>query len=135
MQAAKKYVLPAMDHKFEIQVTGEETGMNWTGKFLYRRPNLQERTMIDVMRVRLNGDLYTIDPDVKSFNEAISHLKFTLKESPQWWVDQDYGSQMYDANVVLAVYEKCLAFEATWRATIHGGDAAAVEAGHEIQPS
>lgn len=135
MKPSAKYVLPSMDFRFEITAQGEETGLNWTGSFTYRRPSLQERSMIDVMRARLNGDLYTIDGDVKAFNEAISHLKFTLKDMPQWWIDQDFGGAMYDANVVVAVFEKCMAFEATWRASIHGGDAQKVEAGHEIQPA
>jgi len=97
----KQYGLPSMDHKFSIQVIGDESGINWVGDFLYRRPTLYERTTIDVLRARLNGDLVTIDADVRAFNEAYAHLRWTLKEYPDWWKESDFGGALYDANVLL----------------------------------
>jgi len=126
-----KYTLPNMEFKFKIQVVGEESSINWAGDFTYRRPVLQERAMIEVMEKRLNGDLTTIDPDTAAYNEAMAHLRFTLKEYPDWWKETDFGGSLYDANVIVEIYNKCLEFEATWRKKSHGGDKEEVRAGNE----
>lgn len=129
----KNYKLPNMEYRFKIQVVGEESKLPWVGDFLYRRPTLQERALIDVMRARLNGDLRTVDPDTQAYNEAIAHLRFTLKEYPDWWKDADFGASLYDGNVLLEIYSKCLEFEADWRTKTFGGDEKAVESGNEDQ--
>jgi len=131
----KKYVLPNMELRIKLQAVGEESGLNWVGDFVYRRPTLRERAMIEVMRCRLNGDLISIDPDIAAYNEAISHLRWTLKETPDWWKELDYGSQLYDANIILELYNKCMVFEAEWRKKTHGGDSAQVEVGNVVQNS
>ena len=128
----KEFKLPNMEHKFQIQSVGSETGINWVGDFVYRRPNLQERAMIEVMTTRLNGDLMTLDPDVRAFNEALAHLRFTIKEYPEWWKETDFGGSLYDANIVIDIYNKCIEFEANWKKRIHG-DASQVESGNENQ--
>jgi hypothetical protein len=115
-----KHKLPNMEHRFKIQLVGEESKVNWVGDFLYRRPTLQERAMIDVMRARLNGDLRSVDPDTNAYNEALSHLRFTLKEYPEWWKECDMGGSLYDANVILEIYGKCMEFEANWREKTFG---------------
>lgn len=114
------YKLPNMEHKFKLQILGEESQINWIGDFTYRRPTLQERAMIDVMRARLNGDLRSIDADTNAYNEALAHLRFTLKEYPQWWKDSDMGGSLYDGNVILEIYGKVMEFEASWREKTFG---------------
>ena len=112
--------LPNMELKFSIQVVGDESKINWVGDFLFGRPTLKERAMIEVAKARLNGDLFSIDPETRAYNEAISFLRFTLRESPDWWKESDYGSNLYDANVVIEVYNKCIAYEAAWRQKVYG---------------
>lgn len=121
-----KYKMPEMTHRFKIQVQGSESGVNWAGEFLYRRPSLGARSRIDVMRARLSGDMESIDPEVAIFNEAISHLRFTLEEFPDWWKETGFGIDLYDGNVVSEVYNKCMSFERNWKNKVHGGDAKAV---------
>lgn len=116
----QSFKLPNMEHRFNIQVVGEESAINWAGDFLYRRPTLQERAMIDVMRARLNGGFMNVDPDTNAFNESLAHLRFTLKEFPDWWKDTDFGGSLYDANVILHIYEKCMEFEANWKKKTFG---------------
>jgi hypothetical protein len=112
--------LPNMEHKFNIQVTGEESKVTFVGDFVFKRPTLRERAMIDVMRARLGGDLLTVDPETRAFNDAIAFLRFTLKEYPDWWKDSDFGHNLYDGNVILAVHENCMKFEAEWREKVYG---------------
>lgn len=115
-----KYALPKMEEKFNVQVAGKESGINWVGEFVYKRPTLGERTSIEVMKTRLNGDLRSLDPDISAFNEAISHLRYTLKKYPDWWANSNYGMDLYDANVVMHIYELAAIFEAEWRKNVLG---------------
>jgi len=121
-----KFGMPDMTYRFKIQVKGSESGINWAGEFLYRRPSLGARSRIEVMRARLSGDMETLDPEVAVFNEAISHLRFTLEEFPDWWKETGFGIDLFDGNVVSAIYNKCMEYEKNWKSKVHGGDAKAV---------
>jgi hypothetical protein len=110
----KTYKLPQMELKFKIQTKGKETQINWAGEFMYRRPTLGERSLIENMRARLSGDLRTIDQDVDYVNTAIAHLRYTLREYPDWWKDTGWGLQLYDTNIVLEIYDRCIEFENDW---------------------
>lgn len=124
----QKFKLPNMEHKFSIQITGEESGINWIGNFVYRRPSLRARSRIEILNKSMNGDMFTIDEDIRAYNEAISHLRHTLIETPDWWKEADFGGELYDANVVLEIMDKCMKFEASWREKVHGGEPQKVEA-------
>jgi len=123
----KVSTLPPMEFKFSIQMVGSESGLNWTGKFLYKRPSLGERSRINVMQTRLNGDLETLEQDVLQFNEAISHLRYTLRDFPEWWKESGFGIELYDGNVVSEIYNKCLEYEAKWMKRTFGGEKAEVD--------
>jgi len=133
MSKNKKYQLPSMEYPFSIAVQGEETKMNWAGKFLFRRPTLRERTSIAALKARLNLDLITIDEDASALNEALAFLRFTLKDFPEWWKETDFGGDLYDPNVVIEIYNKCMAFEAEWRIKTLGPNPEKIEAGNEAQ--
>lgn len=119
--------LPKMEHVFEVNLVGRESGVNYIGRFKYKRPSLGMRSRIDVMRARLNGDLSNLDPDITEFNEVISHLRYTLTEFPDWWRDANFGLDLYDGNVVADVYNKCMEFETEWKKRVFGGDQKSVE--------
>jgi len=123
----KRYTLPNMEKKFSIQVVGKESGLNWVGDFAYRRPTISERGLIEIMKTRLNGDLLTIDSDIAYLNAAIAHLRFTLRTYPDWWKESDFGGAMYDTNVIVELYQKCIEFERTWSEKVLSGDASRVE--------
>jgi len=123
--------LPDMEYTFSVQTKGEESGIVWTGEFIYRRPTLQERSLIETTRARMNGDLFTINPSIQDLNTAISHLKWTLKSYPEWWKDCDFGGALYDSNVVMDIYNKCIKFEAEWNKRVLGGKPEDVEEGRK----
>jgi hypothetical protein len=114
--------LPSMEHSFEIQTKGQETGINWVGKFKYCRPTLGARSKIDVLQKKLNGDMTTIDEETRLFNEAISHLRYTLVDYPDWWKDSGLGVDLFDGNVVGEIYNKCMDFEMEWQKKVFSGD-------------
>lgn len=119
--------LPSMEFEFDLQVLGSESGVNWVGKFKYKRPSLGARSRIDVMRTRLNGDLENLSQEVRDFNEACSHLRYTLSDFPEWWNECAYGLELYDGNVISEIYNKCMDFEDDWKKKVFGGKAATVE--------
>jgi len=123
----KKYSLPDMTHTFEIAVKGRETGHDWVGKFTYKRPSLGDRTRSDVMRARLAGDLTSLNGEVQDFIEAVSHLRYTLTEYPDWWAELTYGLDLHDGNVVSEIYNRCMDFEAKFAEKMFSGNKSDVE--------
>ena len=100
----------------------KETGINWVGTFKYVRPTLGDRSRIESLKVKLNGAVEVGDLDVLEFNHAISYLRHTLKEYPDWWADSTFGLELYDGNVVSDIYNKVMDFEADWKTKVHGGE-------------
>jgi len=127
----KRYTLPNMEKKISLQSVGKESGLNWVGDFTYRRPTISERGLIELMKTRLNGDLLTIDPNIAYLNAAIAHLRFTLKKYPDWWGEADFGGALYDTNIIVELYDKCIDFERDWRDKVLGGDPDRVEESDE----
>jgi hypothetical protein len=124
---SKNYKLPAMEYRFSIEIEGEETGHIWKGEFLYKRPTIGQRGQINVMKTRLSGDLRNVDLEASIFHEALSHLRYTIHEYPKWWNESDFGASLYDGNVVVEIYNKCIEFEANWKKRANGGDSKDVE--------
>ena len=127
MTVQKKYSLPDMTHEFKIAVKGAETQHDWVGKFKYQRPTLGDRSRIDAMRARLSGDLETLTGEVHDFISAVSHLRFTLTEYPDWWQELSFGLDMHDGNVVSEIYNRCLDYEASFRERVFSGVSSDVE--------
>lgn len=114
------FKLPSMEYRFSITVQGDSSQQMYLGDFLYKRPTIGERSLIDQMRARLNGDLRTIDEGIALNNEALSYLRFTLKEYPDFWKDSNFGFNLMDENVLLEIYNKVVLFEAEWRKKVYG---------------
>ena len=116
------FQLPKMEFSFDVAVNGNQTNVAYTGTFIYKRPTIGDRSRIDVMNKRLNGDLLTLENETMLFNEAISHLRFTLIEYPEWWKAANLGMDLYDANVVVEIYNKCVDFEEVFMKRLHSKD-------------
>ena len=112
--------LPSMEYRFNTQVVGEESGINWVGDFVYMRPTIGARSQINALSVRFNSDLTSLDPQILDINYALAHLRITLQEHPEWWFDSNFGVDLYDYNVILEIYAKCVEFERNWKSKIHG---------------
>ena len=113
--------LPNMEHRFQIQIVGDKSRINWVGEFLYKRPTLGELSQIAQMKASLSGDLATIDIEYVSLNHMIAYLRYTLRDFPTWWESSNFGTGLYDFNVVDAIYDKCIEFEKEWEKKIHDG--------------
>ncbi len=106
--------LPSMEHTFNISVKGKETGKNFSGDFTYVRPTLGKRADIAKMAARLNGDLSSLSPDVKAFNDMLATLFHCIIKSPDWWTESGFGRELYDVNIIESVWLATQNFEQTW---------------------
>ena len=112
--------LPNMEYRFNLQSKGDDSGINWVGDFVYKRPSIGSRSQIEVLHTRMNGDLATLDPSVQDINYSLAHLRYTLIEYPEWWRDSDWGVNLYDINIIMEIYSECLKFEREWKEKFHG---------------
>lgn len=49
-----------------------------------------------------------------------AYCKFTLTKYPEWFSESDFGLDLYDSNVLEAVYNQILAKEESWLKSIWG---------------
>lgn len=111
--------LPSMEHRFQIQVKGDRSSINWVGDFLYKRPSLGEQSQIERLKVELSGDLQNIDSEYSNLNFILAYLRFTIHEYPTWWKESSWGSSLYDFNVIETMYDECMGFENEWSKRLH----------------
>lgn len=110
--------LPAKEHTFTVDIKGLGTGQVYSGTFTYTRKTIRMKSEIAKTKAVLDGGL-VLDEDMSFYHEVLAELRHTLKDSPQWWVDLDYGFELdeLDTNVVFEIYKECNDFEANWRQT------------------
>ncbi len=113
-------VLPPMEHTFSIEEKGSETGQPYAGTFTYKRPSLRVRTEINKTAAILDGGVVTLDEETKYLHTVFARLKHTLSNVPDWWEKSDYGFELYDLNVVLAIYKATKEFDKEWEQKVLG---------------
>lgn len=115
--------LPETEMSFDIDLEGLTTKKKFTGTFRVKIPNLRVRVAADKELARLNEGLEKdLSESTLIFNKMVSYLRHVVVESPKWWKDAKEGYDLYDANVVTAVYVKVLEFEEGWKLAIWGAD-------------
>lgn len=115
--------IPSPECEFIIDQVGEVTKKHYVGEFTCRIPSRKEQCLIDKHRAFLNGDLAAmLDGATLRFHHMISYLRYTLKTDsvPKFWKESDLGYELYDENVVKAIYDKVLEFEVNWLTEIWG---------------
>jgi hypothetical protein len=116
--------IPPTETDLTIEVEGEVTKKKFIGEFTCKIPRRKELCLIDKHRAFLNGSMPDLlDPQTLRFHHEISYLRYTVTESPKWWKEADLGYELYDGNVVTALYEKVLAFEVEWLTAVWGEEA------------
>ncbi len=112
--------LPSMEKTFYISVRGKETGRMYEGEFTYVRPNLHKKAEIAKMNVRLNGDLKNLPLDVHVFNNMSSTLYHCVTNAPKWWEESNFGRDLYDVEVIEAIWKETEKFEDEWYEQVFG---------------
>jgi len=116
---SKKPALPNSE-AFVINVTGDTTGENQTGKFVAKkRLSFNDQLRRDNFRRAMLGEAPgEPHPRTASMATVFSELLVRLLEAPSWWVDADEGRELEDENVIVEVYEKALKVENDAKAAV-----------------
>ena len=113
--------MPDMEHAFNIDIKGALTHKTFSGAFKYRIPNIKMRAAAAKKLAELNSGLEeSLDPTVLNLHYMVSYLRVTLVETPEWWTNADFGYELYDSNVIKAVYDNVSALEQEWTETVWG---------------
>ena len=106
--------LPPMQTVLEIDVVGEDDGRQYKGEFVYKRPTLRDKATIAINFAKLKKDATDLNEDVALLLYMSAHLKTTIIEAPQWFLDSNGGLDLYSANILTEIYMKTVAFENDW---------------------
>lgn len=112
-------VLPPQEHTFTIDVIGTSSGERFQGSFTYSRPTLGVSIDIGKTKAFITGGL-KVDEDTDAVADMLSTLKHTLVKFPEWWKAADFGTRMYDLNVLFEIMSKCNEFERDRSAKLAG---------------
>jgi len=114
--------LPKVNPFFELKETvGALTKEAYSGRFECQIPNQRIQANIAKYVAFLNGGMdATLDKATLNLHKMHAYCKFTLVESPDWFCDSDYGYDLYDNNVLEAVYDEILEKEERWLEGIWG---------------
>lgn len=95
--------------RFSISVEGDTTMSLWNGDFA-AKPFLTHRDRLksDQYRRELIG-VFSDNAGTGAVNRAflLSQILVRLTKAPEWWTNSNNGLDLYDDNVILAIYEKC----------------------------
>lgn len=116
--------VPAKSFEFEVDLEGKLTQERYFGKFKSRIPNLKTQADIAKYNARLNAGFDAVlDPMTKNLHRMVSYLKFTVEEGPDWFFDSEFGYQLYDHDIIEALYFEVLSKEEEWYKSVWGEDA------------
>lgn len=113
--------LPSENPFFEIDVVGSVSGERYKGRFECQIPNLRIQANIDKYKRFLNGGMdATLDKNTLNLHHMTAYCKFTLVEAEKWFIESDWGYDLFDQNVLEEVYNQILAKEEKWLTGIWG---------------
>ena len=114
--------LPKVNPNFELEPTkGDLTGHEYKGDFECKISNLRIQGQIDKYFKFLNGGMdATLDNHILKLHKMAAYCKFTLVQCPEWFEESDYGLDLYDFNILEAVYDKIIEKEEEWLSGVWG---------------
>lgn len=99
----------AKQQQFSVDYTGPD-GEHLEGVFMVKRLTIGEQAQVGITKARMAQSL-TVDPGTDSTLQMFSTLNAALIEKPAWFNPAD----LFDDDLVIQVYRRCLAFEASFR--------------------
>tara|TARA_R110000868_G_C10973188_1_gene771482 strand:+ start:25727 stop:26113 length:387 start_codon:yes stop_codon:yes gene_type:complete len=107
--------IPAKDFEFQIDVVGKLTGERYHGDFKCKIPNNRMQANIAKHKARLNaGYDATLDSGTKNMHHMNAYCTYTITSSPAWFLETDYGYDLFDIDVLEAIYDEVLRLEEEW---------------------
>lgn len=120
-----KTELPSMTHDFDIDVIGDITAKRYLGTFTCKIMNQKETALVAKHKALLNGPQADgLDPVTLLLHHRIAYLRFALKSPyPKFWLNSDLGYELFDVNVIDAIFSKVLEWEEVWMIKVWGKEA------------
>jgi len=93
---------------FSISERGETTGQMFNWSFTAKRMlSIRDRITKDSIRRQLIGDnAQNAETTTVMRAEVLALLQVSITESPKAWKDSNGGLELFDDNIVVALYEK-----------------------------
>lgn len=99
----------AKAQQFSVTYT-DPSGSEKIGNFTVKRLTIGEQATIGVTKAKFAQSLQ-VDSGTDQLLHMFAYLKHALMEKPEWFKPED----LFDDDLVLAVYRRCLSFEASFR--------------------
>lgn len=112
--------LPSNETTFFISVEEPNTKQKLEGNFTYKRPSLGKELAIQTTVARSVGDVQGLSSEVKGMFFIIAFLQHCIVSAPDWWKNSNSGQDLYDATVVLQIYNKCKEFDDQFEKKVFG---------------
>lgn len=101
------------EKSFTVSIEGNVTGEKWPGTFKVK-VMFSHRDYL--ARDRIKRDLLGAEPGIPSPDalrtaEVFAELGIRIIDAPKWWTESNNGVDLFDANVIVEIYEKALAAE------------------------
>ncbi len=101
--------------KFSISLDGNRTGTKWHGEFTVKTMlSYNDEFRRDSIRRELLAGVNPqfAEPRVLNNADAFSELAVRITTAPAWWTESNGGRDLFDDNLIGAVYKEALAAEA-----------------------
>lgn len=115
--------LPPNEKEFTIDVEkGDTTGERHKGRFTtVCVQNLKQKSEADLQRAALNGPHGgSLAEETRLYHLVVSELQHRLTFAPKWFREADFGRDLKDMNVLIAIFNECMKAEKEWREAVWG---------------
>ena len=111
--------LPKNEMTIEFKETGVDTGLEYTGDFLVKCVlTIQDKHSVALEKTRLMADTANPTGDLAGIAVTLAEVRARIIEAPKWWAETDRGAKMFDENILLRLYDKCMDCEDEWRKSL-----------------
>lgn len=111
--------IPAKDFEFQFDIDGALTKERYHGDFKCKIPNIKKQSEIAKHVAFLNaGYDLMLDSATKNIHHMVSYLKHTITKGPDWFYESDGCYDLFDSNVIEALYNEVLKKEEEWINTV-----------------
>ena len=125
--------LPKNEKTFDIELTGEDTGVTYKGQFtVLCILDMAGRHRLELEKTRLMADYANPSRGLFGIATSLATIRAKVVSAPDWWKNEDDGAGIKDENVIFAIFDKCIEMENQWRKELKDS---AAEAKEETQAS
>lgn len=120
--------LPKKEQSFVFNEVGEVTTRPYEGEFTVRAIlNMGQKHQLELEKTMLQADSKAPTAGLSGISNVLAELRVRIIDGPEWWEQSRGGALIDDENVLLALYQKIIDTEITWRQSLRDQTKKAVE--------